>query len=125
MLASLLRPKGRREQIDPTPFSSPFTPSDSSPWYRAAAQRASGRAREIDHGSEDDAPDILEEIDEDVDEDWIGEEDEDGEGPIESTPLLPIFSASHLGMHPSRVSRILITSDTDRRFVKMLCRCTT
>lgn len=111
MLAALLRPKGRSRQVDPTPFSSPFTPSDRSPWYRAAGQRAPERARGANHSSDDDAPDILEEIDEDVDEDWVGEEDEDGDGPMESTPLLPIFSASHLGMSPWRVSGFSIIFD--------------
>lgn len=97
MLASLLRPKERRGHLDPEPFSSPFTPSDSSPWFQAAAQRGPRRARGADNSDDDDAPD-LQEIDEEVDEDWIGEEDEEEEDePVESTPLLPIFSASHLG----------------------------
>lgn len=96
MLASLLRPKARRAQTDQTPFSSPFTPSDSSPWFRAAAQRGPRRAHGAEH-SDDYMPGPLEEIDEDVDEDWTGQEDEDDDGPGESTPLLPMFSASHLG----------------------------
>ena len=102
MLASLLRPKGRRGRIDQTPFSSPFTPSDTSPWFRAAARRGLRRGPNANHSSEDDAPE-LEEIDEGMDEDWVGEEDEEDEddGPVESTPLLPMFSASHLGIAKS------------------------
>lgn len=104
MLASLLRPKARRAQVDQTPFSSPFTPSDSSPWFRAAAQRGPRRARGVEQ-SDDEMPGPLEEIDEDVEEDWIGqEEEEDDDGPIESTPLLPMFSASHLGSFSLRVA---------------------
>lgn len=103
MLASLLRPKARRAQVDQTAFSSPFTPSDSSPWFRAAAQRGPRRARGVEH-SDDDMPGPLEEIDEDVDEDWIEEEEEDDDGPVESTPLLPIFSASHLGSFSLRAA---------------------
>lgn len=115
MLASLLRPKARRAQVDQTPFSSPFTPSDSSPWFRAAAQRGPRRARAIEH-SDDDMPGPLEEIDEDVDEDWIGEEEEeedDNDGPVESTPLLPIFSASHLGSFLLRVASFLKVTNTE------------
>lgn len=103
MLASLLRPKGRRGQIDQTPFSSPFTPSDGSPWFRAAAQRGPRRVPAADRSSDDDAPE-LQDIDEDMDEDWTGEEEDEEDGPVESTPLLPIFSASHLGTKPNKVS---------------------
>ncbi|CEJ57983.1 hypothetical protein PMG11_06656 [Penicillium brasilianum] len=106
MLASLLRPKARRQQIDQTPFSysSPLAPSDSSPWFRAAGRRGPQRARR-DGYSEDEHEPELEEIDENMDQDWVGDEDEDDEddeedGPPESTPLLPIFSASHLDALP-------------------------
>lgn len=96
MLASLLRPKARRAQTDQQPLSSPFTLSDSPPWFRTPAQRSPRRAHGAEH-SDDDMPGRFEEIDEDVAEDWIEEEDEDDDGPVESSPLLPIFSASHLG----------------------------
>ncbi|KAJ5674375.1 uncharacterized protein N7477_004309 [Penicillium maclennaniae] len=99
MLASLLRPKGRRDHIDQTPFSSPFTPSETSPWFRAAARRAPPRARDADHSSEDDAPE-LEEIDEEMAENWAGEEDGEDNRPVESTPLLPMFSSSDLDALP-------------------------
>lgn len=107
MLASLLRPKARRQQIDQTPFSfsSPLAPSDSSPWHRAARRRGAQRARRTGDSEDERAPE-LEEIDEDMDQDWVGEEDEEedheDDGPLESTPLLPIFSASHLGRCPTR-----------------------
>ncbi|KAJ5159421.1 uncharacterized protein N7482_006425 [Penicillium canariense] len=104
MLASLLHPKARRQQIDQTPFSfsSPFAPSDSSPWFRAAGRRGARRVQR-DGDSHDEHPPELEEIDEDIDEDWVREEEDEEEeedGPLDSTPLLPIFSASHLDALP-------------------------
>lgn len=37
----------------------------------------------------------------DMDEDWVEEDEDEEHGRMaESTPLLPIFSASHLGMRP-------------------------
>lgn len=109
MLASLLRPKPRRAQIEDAPFSSPFTPSDhnNSPWFRAAANRGGRRVRRFGAPSDYGAPELQdvdeEEVDEDEDEAWVRDEDEDGDEddrPIESTPLLPIFSSSHLGTAP-------------------------
>lgn len=96
MLASLLRPKPRRAPIDETPFSSPFTPSDhnNSPWFQAAANR--GHRRDYDTRQLHDVDE--ESLDEDEDGEWVREEnDEEDEPAMESTPLLPIFSASHLG----------------------------
>ncbi|CAG7918840.1 unnamed protein product [Penicillium olsonii] len=81
MFGSLLRPKLRRGQTEHSPFS-------ASPWFRAH------QGRQADESS-DDAPE-LQGIDEDMDEDWEEEED----GPMESTPLLPMFSASHLDALP-------------------------
>lgn len=72
MFGSLLRPKLQRGQTEPSPFA----------WF--PTQR-----RVQDDGSEDDAPELR---GNEEDTEW-GEED----GPIESTPLLPMFSASHLG----------------------------
>lgn len=99
MLASLLRPKPRRTQIDESPFASPFTPSDhnTSPWFRAAANR--GRRRDYDAPELHDVDEESLDEDEDEDADWIQDHnEEEDERPMESTPLLPIFSASQLGM---------------------------
>lgn len=91
MLGSLLRPKHRRRHTEQSPLSSQFAPRDNSPWVRAAATRgASRRAHILD--SEDDVPET-----EAMGEQWDGEEEDEEDGPVESTPLLPIFSASHLG----------------------------
>jgi hypothetical protein len=47
-----------------------------------------------------------------MDEDWDGEEEEDG--PLESTPLLPMFSASHLGMKaPCGIPKQMLTKFND------------
>ncbi|CAG8381074.1 unnamed protein product [Penicillium salamii] len=84
MFGSLLRPKLRRGQTEQSPFS-------VSPWFRAHNH---GRVQADE--SSDDAPE-LQGIDEDMDEDW---EEEEEDGPLESTPLLPMFSASHLDALP-------------------------
>lgn len=96
MLASLFRPKARRGQIDPAAFSSPFNP-ENSPWFRAASHRTSGRARGAGGSSDEDAPE-LQGVEEDMEE-WVRDEDGEEDEPVESTPLLPIFSASHLGIN--------------------------
>ncbi|KAJ5184084.1 hypothetical protein N7492_001700 [Penicillium capsulatum] len=97
MLASLLRPKPRRGQIDPAAFSSPVT-AENSPWFRAASRRILGRPHGAGGSSDEDAPE-LQEVEENMEE-WIGDEDGEEDEPVESTPLLPIFSASHLDALP-------------------------
>jgi hypothetical protein len=92
MFASLLRPKRQRDPVDQSPFSTP------SPWSRAPRNNPR-RVNRSGESSEDDAPELQGIDEEDMDEDWEGEEEEDG--PLESTPLLPMFSASHLGMKSS------------------------
>lgn len=108
MLASLLRPKPRRQQADEPQFPGPFTPSDhnNSPWFRAAANRGGRRVRGFSNSAGYGAPELQDVDEEDIDEDedgvWVHEDDEeDDERHLESTPLLPIFSASHLGMSPA------------------------
>lgn len=95
MLASLLRPKGKRKQIDRSPFSSPFT--GNSPWLSAAARRGPRNLHEAGEVTDENDFSGLHDIDEDIDENWTRDEDEEEDPPLESTPLLPIFSASHLG----------------------------
>lgn len=91
MLASLLRPKKRRVYAERSPFSSPYNTPRQSPWpfhqqNPEPEERYNGDERRTYEESED-----AEARDE-------GEETEEEDGPLESTPLLPIFSASHLGM---------------------------
>ncbi|PWY89804.1 cation channel family transporter [Aspergillus heteromorphus CBS 117.55] len=95
MLASLLRPKKRRVYAERSPFSSPYTTRDS-PW---PFFRDNGRQEGPDAGYEEiniHNGDI-EGADTASGEDDADEEDD---GPIESTPLLPIFSSSHLDTLP-------------------------
>lgn len=94
MLASLLRPKKRRVYAERSPFSSPYTTREGLwPFRQEEAQHASPRMRYNEtHG----AP-----LDEDYQHaddlgEYAGQEEEDR--PIETSPLLPFFSASHLGM---------------------------
>ncbi|OQD60487.1 hypothetical protein PENPOL_c023G00245 [Penicillium polonicum] len=89
MFASLLRPKRQRGQMEQSPFSTP------SPLFRAAHNN-SRRVPRADESSND-APELREIDEEDMEQDW-DEEEEDG--PLESTPLLPMFSASHLDALP-------------------------
>ncbi|KAJ5506964.1 hypothetical protein N7453_005921 [Penicillium expansum] len=91
MFASLLRPKRHRGQVEQSPFSTP------SPWFRTAHNN-SRRVPRADESS-DDAPELQEIDEEDMDQDW-DEEEEEEDGPLESTPLLPMFSASHLDALP-------------------------
>lgn len=96
MLASLLRPKKRRVYAERSPFSSPYTAREA-PVCRD--QHLPHRPAIRFNGLSDDEHD-----DGDVDDDHgyaAGENYEDVEDEDEaheSTPLLPIFSASHLGM---------------------------
>ena len=99
MLASSKRGRGR-PRGDRSPFSSPYTALLSSP---AAARRGSleERRRPAANFNTDvsPAPDVKtdeHEDEEELEEEDEGDEDEDGEG--DTTPLLPIFSAAHLGI---------------------------
>ncbi|KAJ5256778.1 hypothetical protein N7478_012882 [Penicillium angulare] len=100
MLASLLRPRARRAPvIDQSAFSSPFAASEYSPWFRPGTRRD---PRGPD--SSDDEPE-LRDIAEHTDGHWERDDDDEeeeteGDDPIESTPLLPIFSSSHLDALP-------------------------
>jgi hypothetical protein len=77
MLSTLLRPQKRR--ADKSPLSSPYT---SSP----LAARNNGQQVQAREHADD--------YDEDEDEDEDDDEDDGGD----DTPLLPIFSAAHLGL---------------------------
>ncbi|KAF4268012.1 hypothetical protein CNMCM8812_001995 [Aspergillus fumigatus] len=110
MLASLLRPKKRRVYAERSPFSSPYTTREGFwPFRQEEAQHASPRMRYNEtHG----AP-----LDEDYQHaddlgEYAGQEEEDR--PIETSPLLPFFSASHLDALPvydiTHAIRLLIES---------------
>ena len=95
MLASLLRPKKRPSPERP-PFSSPYAPRETTPLNQDYPQQSryggfNGRGNRFRDN------DIIEEEFENGDNDQEGEVDDEDEA-HESSPLLPIFSASHLGM---------------------------
>lgn len=117
MLSSLLRPKraARPRVEEHSPFSSVFPDDrDSSPLARRERQIRHATADWTETEGEDDLSE--EENDEDdvgddeadeQDEEEEEDEDEDGE---EDTPLLPIFSAAHLGIpyfYPIRYNLII------------------
>ena len=109
MLSSLLRPKKSRPREQHSPFSSHFD-EQSSPVEqrkrRLETRHASADFTETELDDEDtDEENEEDEVGEDEDEgDGVdddednevdeGQDDEDGHG---DTPLLPIFSAAHLG----------------------------
>ncbi|KAL4973289.1 hypothetical protein BDW66DRAFT_107227 [Aspergillus desertorum] len=90
MLASLLRPKKRREYAQRSQFASRYTTNESR-WPSSNGNDGYHRFRPQRAGIEDAEEEIVE------DEDADGE---DEDAPIESTPLLPIFSAPHLDILP-------------------------
>lgn len=113
------RSKGSKDKR-PSPFSSPYSNIQASP---IAARRSSveerrrpaakfnhlispaaeDRIEEEDHDDEEgEEPDEDENEDEDGDEDGDGDINEDDAGEI--SPLLPIFSAAHLGMKSAYLS---------------------
>ncbi|KAL3454360.1 hypothetical protein BJX65DRAFT_260390 [Aspergillus insuetus] len=96
MLASLLRPKKRREYAQSSLFPSPYT-ADESRWPLLDETARGGQKPGYGElgGNETNEEDTEEESIEDEDADA-----EDEDAPIESTPLLPIFSAPHLDILP-------------------------
>jgi hypothetical protein len=105
MLSSLLRPK-RSRRVEHSPFSSRFD-EQSSPIVerrkRLNARYASADFTETDQDDEETEEDEDEEEEEEGDEDGDeldeDDDDDDDEDGDEDTPLLPIFSAAHLGMY--------------------------
>ena len=98
--------QGKGWHRDRSPFSSPYTGLVSSP---IAARRGSVEERRRPAGDfHDVSPAPRNRIDEDVieeddEEEEDGDLDEDGDG--ETSPLLPIFSAAHLGIDPAHLER--------------------
>jgi hypothetical protein len=86
MLSSLLRPKKARRRVEEhSPFSSPYV-------ERRHATADFTEDDGEDENTEDEEDQDEEDEEERDDEEVIEEEDGD-----EDTPLLPIFSAAHLG----------------------------
>ena len=98
MLSSLLRPKQTRQRVD-----------DNSQYSGPSAERRHAAA----DFTEDDGEDEITEEDEDDQEADAGEEEEgliDEEDGEDETPLLPIFSAAHLGPSLPSCLPYLLTS---------------
>jgi hypothetical protein len=102
MLSSLLRPKKGRRRVEHSPFSSHYA-DQSSPLLarneRVRHATADFTETEFDEDNTED-----EEDEEDQEEDHEEIEVDDDEDGHDETPLLPIFSAAHLG---SRFSLLL------------------
>ena len=96
MLSYLLKPRrALRQRGDRSPFSSPYAGDASSPLLGGRHDGLEDHRRpaaDYDHDGPPDGRDD-EESDEDAEED---EDEVDEDGGL-GTPLLPIFSAAHLG----------------------------
>ncbi|KAL4872889.1 hypothetical protein BDV12DRAFT_127524 [Aspergillus spectabilis] len=96
MLASLLRPKKRREYAQSSQFPSLFVPDESR---RPLLNGNAHRGQNSGYSALRERPANIEETeDESIEDEDVDREDEDH--PIESSPLLPIFSAAHLDILP-------------------------
>ena len=131
MLSYLLKPKRAiRQRAERSPFSSPYAGGASSPLLgarHAGPEHHRRPAADYDHDEQLDEHDAIEESDGDGEEDE-DEVDEDGDL---GTPLLPIFSAAHLGNSTRSTQRVSADSCC-RRYTGLqphshdtLARCTT
>ena len=102
MLSSLLRPKKSRRRVEHSPFSSHYadqTNPSADGYHRPKARHATADFTETELDDEDTEEAEQEDDDDDNDEDEDQDQEEgdgDEDGDID-TPLLPIFSAAHLG----------------------------
>jgi hypothetical protein len=111
MLSSLLRPRKPRQRVEQhSPFSSPYPEPDRSSPIVARRERQIRHATADWTETEADDDDVTEDEDdgdhgdeelEDEDEEAQEDDAEDGGEDGEEPPLLPIFSAAHLGQYCS------------------------
>ncbi|PGH14519.1 hypothetical protein AJ79_03012 [Helicocarpus griseus UAMH5409] len=116
MLSPLLDQKRKPSNIV---LSSPFTALSSSPGP-LSPKRLRAHGPDLDHGEAGTLGDDEEDEEDNYDEDYGHDnendynENEDEDEPLEATPLLPIFSASHLDSLPTysltHAIRLLITA---------------
>ena len=101
MLSSILRPKKGRAGRERSPFSSPYAGLQSSP-IAARRSGADERRRAAAELNDDEASGerqgVGDEEEDDDDDDLTPDYGADEDGHDEATPLLPIFSAAHLGI---------------------------
>lgn len=112
LLSTLTRLSKGRAHKEKSPFSSPYTGLLSSP---VAARRGSQeeRRRPAADFDQDVPPSLAGKIDDEQEEEARNNEEEqdedtDEDGDEEMSPLLPIFSAAHLGNYALGVIRFLI-----------------
>tara|TARA_R110002060_G_scaffold62580_1_gene71956 strand:+ start:681 stop:1094 length:414 start_codon:yes stop_codon:yes gene_type:complete len=87
MLSSLLRPKKARRRVEESPlFSSPYAGHAAADFTEDDDEDEHTEEEDNDQGDEEEGEEGMSE----------GEEGEDGDS---HSPLLPIFSAAHLGWH--------------------------
>ncbi|BDD62347.1 hypothetical protein MPDQ_001877 [Monascus purpureus] len=95
MPGSLLRSKKRRVYAERSPFSSPCDSREGSAFFRNEAQRGGPRSKhEQEHAGHSEDDETIDDNDNDDDD------NDEEENPHDSTPLLPIFSTSHLDSLP-------------------------
>lgn len=107
MLASLFRPKNQI-YTELSPFSSPDTTRDAPPFFRDRGQASGTRNNGIRNHHEDHEYDITGEHGGDAEYENSNGDIEDEDDPQETSPLLPIFSASHLGMAPLELDDLVL-----------------
>ncbi|KAJ5894848.1 hypothetical protein N7495_006539 [Penicillium taxi] len=98
MFASLFHQKSRHNQNDQLSYNNTPVATENSPWTRTTGRRVLRRAPDVDDTSEDEAQE-LEGVDEHEDEDWMHEEGEDGDVPLEyhiSDRELVLFVTDHI-----------------------------
>src|SRR4051812_11236698 len=105
MLSSLLRPKKARRRVEHSPLSSLY--ADQSSPLLARQQRLQPRHATADFTETEAEDSVTEDGDEGENRPGADDEDPEGEGEEgmgdrgdedgEDSPLLPIFSAAHLG----------------------------
>lgn len=94
MLSFLLKPKRALPQRgERSPFSSPYAGGASSPLLGARHAGLEDHRRPAADYDNDEPPDEHDVVEESADDDEDGVDEDGGLG----TPLLPIFSAAHLG----------------------------
>jgi hypothetical protein len=113
MLSSLLRPKkGRRRVEQHSPFSSRYDDQSSPIAERRKRLDARHATADFTETELDDENTEEEDEEEDGEQEGLGEDegDEDDEDGHADSPLLPIFSAAHLGTYVYCSSEYMLTS---------------
>jgi hypothetical protein len=95
MLSSLLRPKKKVRRVSEQ-FTSPAPYGEQSTHAKHGRERAEARYAAADWTETDDNDEETEE-EEQAGHDRLTRQDNEHEDDDEATPLLPIFSAAHLG----------------------------